>query len=208
MTRFDVGRSSGWGRSLAALVACGTILGTGTLRADDTAVQRTVPAVERKDVKIAKDVESQILSYPWYTVFDSVAAGVDNGVVTLRGSVNQPWRRTDIEKRVSRIDGVKGLVSEIRVQSVSSFDDQLRRQLVRRIYGDDRLVPYAGGANPPVRIVVDRGRVTLTGFVTSAVERQVLGQIARGTLAFGVDNQVKLESEQAAEPARKPPVES
>ena len=163
---------------------------------------RVVPDVERKDSEIRKDVVGQILSYPWYTVYDSIEAGVLNGVVTLRGSVNQPYRKTDIESRIASIPGLKGLKSEIAVQPLSSFDDRLRRELVHRIYGDERFVQYASWANPPIRIVVDGGRVTLTGFVGSAVEQQLVGHIARATLAFAVDNQVKLESERSTEPKR------
>jgi len=163
---------------------------------------RVVPDVERKDSEIRKDVVDQILSYPWYTVYDSIGADVDNGFVLLRGSVNQPYRKTDIEQRIAGIPGVKGMKSQIEVQSVSGFDDSLRRQLVRRIYGDERFVQYASWANPPIRIVVDRGRVTLTGYVNSPVEQQLVGNIARGTLAFAVDNQVKLESERTAEPKK------
>jgi osmotically-inducible protein OsmY len=164
-------------------------------------------AVERKDSEIRKDVADQVLRYAWYTVFDSIEAGVENGVVLLRGSVNQPYRKTDIEKRVAKIPGIKGVTSEIRVQPLSPFDDRLRRELVHRIYGDERFVQYASWAHPPIRIIVDRGRVTLTGVLGSAVERQLVGHIARGTLAFAVDNQVKLESELKAEPARKALVE-
>ncbi len=169
---------------------------------------QVVPDVLRKDSEIRKDVFDQVLGYVWYTVYDSIEAGVEDGVVTLHGSVNQPYRKTDIESRVARIPGLKGLKSEIRVQGVSSFDDRLRRELVYRIYGDERFVQYASWVHPPIRIVVDKGHITLTGIVGSAVERQLVGHIARGTLAFGVDNQVKLESDLRAEPVRKTSAES
>jgi osmotically-inducible protein OsmY len=165
---------------------------------------RVIPDVERKDAEIRKDVENRILSYSWYTVYDSIGASVDNGFVLLQGSVNQPYRKTDIEERIASIPGVKGLKSEIRVQGVSGFDDSLRRQLVRRIYGDERFVQYSNWAHPPIRIIVDGGRVTLTGYVNSPVEQQLLGHIARSTLAFAVDNQVKLESDRVAEPKKTP----
>jgi len=209
MTSFDGSGRKESGRWLAALAALSVILGAGTLRADDRAQSGVNPAqVERKDSEIRKDVFDQILGYPWYTVFDSIEAGVEDGVVTLRGSVNQPYRKTDIEKRVARIAGVKGVSSEIRVQGVSSFDDRLRRELLYRIYGDERFVQYASWAHPPIRIIVDKGRITLTGLVGSAVEQQLVGHIARGTLAFAVDNQVKLESDLKAEPVRKASAES
>lgn len=53
--------------------------------------------------------------------------------------------------------------------------------------------------DPPVRIVVANGRITLLGYVNSPVERQMVGAIARSTLAFGVDNQLRLESERASD---------
>jgi osmotically-inducible protein OsmY len=89
------------------------------------------------------------------------------------------------------------------VQAASTFDDRLRRQLYLAIYGNENLSRYAGWANPPIRILVDRGRVTLVGYVASPVERALLGHIARGVSSFGVQNLVKLESEEREEPARR-----
>ena len=54
-----------------------------------------------------------------------------------------------------------------------------------------------------MRVYVNRGKVTLAGTVGSAVEQTAAGLIARGTLAFGVDNQVKVEGDAAREEDRK-----
>jgi osmotically-inducible protein OsmY len=202
MTRFDGKAGVASRLGLAAFVAASLLLSAAGARAERAHDEQTL-AAERKDSEIRKDVVDRILRYPWYTVFDSIEAGVEKGVVLLRGSVNQPYRKSDLEKRVAGIAGVKGVTNEIRVQPLSPFDDRLRRELLHRIYGDERFVRYANWAHPPIRIIVDRGRVTLTGIVGSAVEQQLLGHIARGTLAFAVDNQVKLESELRAEPVRK-----
>ena len=64
-------------------------------------------------------------------------------------------------------------------------------------------VRYAGWADPPIRIVFENRRVTLTGVVTSPVEQLRPGMIARGTLAFDVSNQVEVESERPKEPVQK-----
>ena len=69
---------------------------------------RVVPDVERKDSELRKDVVDQVLRYPWYTVYDSIETGVENGVVTLRGSVNQPYRKSDIESRSRASPGSRG----------------------------------------------------------------------------------------------------
>ena len=50
---------------------------------------------------------------------------------------------------------------------------------------------------------MENGKVTLTGIVRSNVEQVMLGHIARGTLAFGVDNKVQVEGDRPAEPGAK-----
>ena len=164
---------------------------------------RVVPVEKKTDADLQKAVANTILGDVYYGVFDSVGVGVDDGVVTLVGSVRQPWRKDTLDARVAQLEGVREIKNEIRVQPTSLFDDRLRAQLYRRIYGNEMFVRYANFVNPPIRIVVENGKVTLTGIVNSNVERVVLGSIANGTLAFSVDNQVQIESEIRKEPASK-----
>ena len=155
---------------------------------------------ERPDADIRKDVRAAVLRYPNLTVFDSVEYGVENGVVVLRGSMQQPWRKNDVEAAVTRVPGVREVVDEMSVQSLSFFDASLRRQLYLQIYGSRGAIlsSFADVAVPPVRIVVDKGKVTLTGYVNSNVERQVIGNVARQTLAFDVENRIQLDGEPPA----------
>ncbi len=155
---------------------------------------RVVPE-ERTDAELEKDVRSAILRTPYYGVFDSVEMGVENGVVTLAGSVYRPNRKSDIEAAVARVKGVRDIESRITVQSLSFFDDQLRRQIYARVYGNLTFVQYSNRANPPIRIVVDRGRVTLTGWVQNNVDKALIENVARGTLAFDVVNHLHVDGE-------------
>ncbi|PYQ47541.1 MAG: hypothetical protein DMF78_23490 [Acidobacteria bacterium] len=104
---------------------------------------------------------------------------------------------------MARLEGVRAIQNQIRVQPVSPFDDRLRRQLYARIYGRGLFERFASLSNPPVHIVVENGNITLTGVVNSRVEKVTLESIARGTLAFRVDNRVQVESEIGKEPAKK-----
>jgi len=158
------------------------------------------PSTPLPDKRVQEAAIDAILREPWYGVFDSVGVGVADGVVLLQGSVLRPWLKDAIDHRVARIEGVREIHNEIRVAPVSTFDDDLRAQLYRRIYGNDMFVRYANWADPPIRIVVENGRVTLTGVVNSRVEQANLGLIARGTLAFQVDNRVEVEGERSEEP--------
>jgi hyperosmotically inducible protein len=161
------------------------------------------PSESVPDAQLEKRVADAILSEPRYGVFDSVGVAVEDGVVLLQGSVRQPWLKDSFDRRVADIEGVREIRNEIRIAPTSIYDDRLRLQLYRQIYGDDMFVRYSNWANPPIRIVVENGNVTLTGIVNSPVEQTRLGMIARGTLAFKVTNDVEVESERAKEPARK-----
>ena len=197
MTTNDVRRL----RRGGGLAVVAALLFVGPALADDSA--RAV-AASPTDADIQSDVVDAVLGYVHYGVFDSVGVAVEDGVVTLTGSVLQPWHKDDLQKRVAKREGVREVKNQIRVQPVSIFDDRLRVQLYRQIYGASLFQRYASFPNPPIHIIVENGNLTLTGLVNSQVEKAVLGSIARGTLAFRVDNQVQIESELNKEPAKKP----
>ena len=165
---------------------------------------RVVPE-KKNDAEVRKAVAAVILREPYYGVFDSVGIAVEQGAVLLRGSVNRPWLKDALDNQVAQVAGVTRIQNEIDIQPTSLFDDRLRAQLYRRIYGNGLFDRYAGLAIPPVRIIVVNGKVTLTGIVNSNVEKVVLGSIANGVLAFKVDNQVQIESEIKKEPAAPAP---
>ena len=162
---------------------------------------RVVPEA-RPEAEIRKQIESTVLGYSPLSVFDSVEYAFQDGVLVLQGSVRHGYRRSALEERLARVPGVREIRNGLEVQSASFFDDRLRYQLVRSIYGDGRFMQYAHFPHPPIRIVVDRGRVTLTGVVRSRVDQVLAEQIARGTLAFAVENRLRVEGERAKE---KPP---
>jgi len=196
MTTNDVRRL----RRTGGLAVVAALLFVGPALADES-VRAAAPV---GDADIRSDVVDAVLGYVHYGVFDSVGVAVEDGAVTLTGSVRQPWHKDDLQKRVARLEGVREVKNQIRVQPVSIFDDRLRVQLYRQIYGASLFQRYASFANPPIHIVVENGNITLTGLVNSQVEKAVLGSIARGTLAFRVDNQVQIESELDKEPVKAP----
>jgi hyperosmotically inducible periplasmic protein len=138
----------------------------------------------RKDLQLFHDVSKAVTRYVHFTVFDSVDANVKDGVVTLTGRVTMPFKRDDIEKRVAKIDGVREVRDEIAVLPVSQFDDQIRYRVARAIYTNPSFWNYAILADPPIHVVVEHSRVTLTGTVQSEVEKALARSIATGQ--FGV----------------------
>lgn len=152
-------------------------------------------AQERKDLQVLKDVAKQVEGYVWYSVFDSVDASVENGVVTLSGAVTQPFKARDIEKRVTKVTGVTQVQNKLRVLPVSQFDDRLRFQAAQAIYGNLNFIHLNSWVNPPIRIVVDRGHVTLQGVVDSPVDRALARSLLIGLNAFSVKDELKTTAE-------------
>jgi hyperosmotically inducible periplasmic protein len=153
---------------------------------------------DRKDFQVLKDVASSVDRYTQFTIFDDVNAAVKDGVVTLSGKVTMPYKRDEIEKRVARIDGVRSVQDKIEVLPVSQFDDELRYRIARSIYGHSNFWTYAVMPNPPIHIVVEHGRVTLTGVVQSNVERMLARSLATQFGAFSVTNDLKTDAEMQA----------
>ena len=158
-------------------------------------VGSTASAQERKDLQIFRDISDQVNRYSRFTIFDDVGASVTEGRVELTGWVTMPFKKDDIERRVRRVDGVTTVVNRIEVLPVSQFDDELRFRIARAIYGNSSFWNYAAMANPPIHIVVNRGRVTLTGVVQSNVERMLARSLATGFGSFEVKNALKTDEE-------------
>jgi hyperosmotically inducible periplasmic protein len=149
----------------------------------------------RKDLQVLKDVAASVDRYTQFTIFDDVNASVKDGVVTLTGKVTMPFKRDDIEKRVAKIDGVRALQDNIDVLPVSQFDDELRLRIARSIYGNQNFWNYGIMPSPPIHIVVEHGRVTLTGVVQSDVERMLARSLATRFGALSVTNSLKTDAE-------------
>ena len=113
----------------------------------------------------------------------------------LTGWVTMPFKRDDLEKRVRKVDGVMAVDNRIGVLPVSQFDDELRFRIARAIYSHSSFWNYAAMANPPIRVVVNRGRVTLEGVVQSNVERMLARSLASGFGEFELKNDLKTDAE-------------
>jgi osmotically-inducible protein OsmY len=164
---------------------------------------RVVPEEPRSDSAIRTDAQSAVLRWERYGPFDAVGIDVAEGVVRLSGWVETPAKRNEIESRLARVDAIRDVHNDLRVQGFSQGDVRLRREIYQKIYRDPLFERWAGLPDPPVRVFVQRGRVTLAGTVGSAVEQVAVGMLARGTLAFAVNNQVRVEDDAARKEDRK-----
>ena len=150
---------------------------------------------DRKNLQVLNDVLKQVNTYSMFTIFDDVSASVEDGVVTLTGKVTMPYKRTEIAKRVAKVDDVRDVHNLIDVFPVSQFDDDLRYRIARAIYSHPSFWTYATMAVPPIHIVVERGHVTLTGVVNNDVDRMLARSLASQSQAFSVKSELKTDAE-------------
>lgn len=145
------------------------------------------------DRQLFEKISDAIQNYPKYSVFDSIEVGIDNRAVVLGGRVTSPQKREEIEKRVSKIDGIRSLTNEIGVLPVSQGDNDLRRRVAAAIYNHPMFWTYAQMPVPPIHIVVEGGRITLTGVADSEVQRAMAASLAVVSGSFGVTNKISVE---------------
>jgi len=146
------------------------------------------------DRALAERVADQVRRSSYFTVFDDVEIGVENGVVTLTGYVTQPIKSEDMARRVAHVDGVQDFVNRLEVLPASIGDDRLRNIIANAIYRDPSFSNYASQAVPPIHIIVRNSSVLLTGVVNSEVERRQAENIVRGIPGIiGVQNTLRVE---------------
>ena len=155
-------------------------------------------AAQAGDAALSHAAIRSVSTYSRYTVFDDVSVKVESGEIFLSGKVTQPLKKDELGRRLAEIEGVRSVRNDIEVLPVSIGDDRLRRSVARAIYGSPTFWRFAAMPNPPIHIVVEHGRVTLTGVVPTSVERAVAQSLATGHGELSVVNQLRTDAEMRA----------
>ncbi len=147
--------------------------------------------------KLAKQLSYDRVGYGT-TAFNDITIAVQNGVVTLGGTVYGPPDKDSALSLVGNTPGVKDIVDNLQVAPVSPMDDRLRLQLARVIYGTPQLQKYALDPAKPIRITVINGKVTLSGVVDNKMDRDVAGLKANSVPGiFQVTNNLQVAGPQS-----------
>jgi osmotically-inducible protein OsmY len=167
-------------------------LAEGQVEAVDTDIE--VAAAE-SDQKLGEEVVKQIRGYSRFTVFDDVSTLINKGDIVLFGWVTQPFKKTEIEKRLHKVLGIQNFKNDIEVLPVSSSDERLRSVLFNRLYSDPTFSNFASMPIPPIHIIVQNSRVILTGVVGTQLEKQKAESIIRSTSGvLSMESQLRIGS--------------
>jgi len=143
---------------------------------------------------ISRRVEKELVTLPYYGIFDNLEYSVNGGTVTLLGQVVRPTTKSDAESRVRHIAGVTQVVDRIQVLPLSPFDDDIRRAEYRAIFSEPQLQKYAMGANPSIHIIVSNGHVSLEGVVSNMADRDLANIRANQVPnVFSVTNHLRVQ---------------
>jgi hyperosmotically inducible periplasmic protein len=155
-----------------------------------------VSTAQKKDglSPVEQDVRHELVMLPWFGVFDNLEFQVNGNEVILSGQVTRPTLKSSAERVVSRIEGIEKVVNNIEVLPLSPNDDRIRIATYRSIYGFGPLSRYNWGPQPPIRIIVKNGNVTLAGIVANETDRNMANIRANGVSGvFSVDNNLRID---------------
>jgi len=150
----------------------------------------------QKNGSLGDEVRHELVTLPYYSLFDWFEYEVKgDGTVVLTGEVTRPILKSDAGNVVKRIEGVTNVVNNIKVLPLSPNDNRIRRAVYRSLFNfDSPLFHYSMSVVPSIHIIVDNGRVTLKGVVSSEGDRNYANVMANEVSGvFEVKNELKVE---------------
>ena len=109
--------------------------------------------------------------------FQNVQSRVEDGIVTLNGTVGLFQDKVDAAKKVKKLSNVAGVRNHIVVAGTTLSDDQLQQKLAKKLAYDR--VGYSDNAFNYVELGVKNGVVTLGGYAYNDVARDSALAIAQ-----------------------------
>lgn len=151
------------------------------------------PETRAQNSKLDRQIRKEILTLPYYNVFDAIGYELSDGVVTLNGYVVRPTTKKDAGESIADLDGVRRVVNNIVVLPPSPSDDRIRQRVLQTLANRGGMYRYFMGTNPSIRIIVNRGRVSLEGYVDTRGDSNLAYVLTRGVSGtFGVTNNLKV----------------
>lgn len=145
--------------------------------------------VNEPRLELVEKIQKEIVYTPEYGTFDSISFELKGDTVILSGKVLTLGLKKRAENSIRDIEGVKEVINNIEYLPPSSFDNRIRRDLVRAFYNGGSLYRFIQSPRPSVRLIVENGRVTLEGFVTTRGDYDLANILVRGIPGvFEVDN--------------------
>ena len=143
-------------------------------------------AAKHNDTQVATEVVNAF-KFNWEIPSDQVHVTVENGWVTLSGTVEWNYQKDAAWKAVKNLAGVKGVSNNLTIKS--NLHDAVEKQAIERALGRNWSIDAED-----VKVAVSGNRVTLNGIVDSIYQRDEAGRIAWNTPGVStVDNELVVD---------------
>ena len=152
---------------------------------------------------LENQIHRELVTLPYYSMFDNVAFEVDGSSVTLTGEVWWPALKNSMERVVGKVEGITGVDNQITVLPTSFRDDDLRLATARALFSDSALNKYVWSGvsfgllphRSDIHIIVKNGNVTLEGVVLRQSDSDIASLIAKGVFGvFSVTNNLRVQN--------------
>ena len=117
------------------------------------------------DAKVLQNVEKMLADHP---SFKSVRPSVEDGIVTIQGSVESYYNKVRLHDKVRGVRGVEGVRNQVEVSTERLSDDQLLNGLAKKLRYDRSL---QGSVFNNLTLEVRDGHVNVGGNVRTEVDR-------------------------------------
>ncbi len=124
-----------------------------------------------EDRTVMAYVKDALRGDPRVSAFD-ITVGVDSGIVTLSGTVDNMAARKFADREAKKLDGVLGVVNKIVVAPTWRLDSDIRDAIRRRILNSAVIV------SEDIKVACSEGKVALSGTVNSWTESEEAGLVA------------------------------
>ncbi len=145
-------------------------------------------------------VRKQLVTLPYYGIFDNLSFRIEGSEITLLGQVQWPNLKNAAQQIVAQMEGVTSVENQIEVLPNSFFDNRIRRAVAGAIYSHPVLDRYTLQVVPSIHIIVNRGNVTLEGVVAREMHKAVANLQANAVAGvLTVTNNLRLEKDKSEE---------
>ncbi len=125
------------------------------------------PSASRSDADVRKDIDTALMKDPATDSYEIVSA-VDDGMVSLTGTVDSYQERDLVVTVAKGVRGVTGVKDQIVVSyKTTRSDDEIKQEIRQALKWDIRVNGYL------IDVDVNNGEVKLTGTVGSAAEKRL-----------------------------------
>jgi len=157
-------------------------------------VKAVVEKIEIKFCNTCKTSDNEIATevvnafkWNWEIPSDKVKVKVEAGWVSLDGNLNWNYQREAAKKAVSKLNGVKGVTNNIKIQSETN--DEIEKKDIENALGRNWSMD-----DSDIQVRVSGHKVTLNGVVDSWYQKDEAGRIAwNAPGVWNVDNELLVD---------------